>query len=212
MATSFRTASGRWERPAQPEQGQHDRRIRPPGPQDCFSVGRRRKERWPRCGPEHEPTDRDSQRGREHERLPDRPHRGQHAGALPLRRPLATRGGGTDAISVSQGNILISASAPGATGKAAPRPHIQRSTGSLSIPRLTWRVSMSSSPMRPMRVSRTPAPPRAASGSRSPIPTPARSSRRLLRASREISCSTARETSSRSSFTTPARQTSRCRC
>jgi hypothetical protein len=31
-------------------------------------------------------------------------------------------GGGTDAISVSQGNILIGASAPGATGKAAPQP------------------------------------------------------------------------------------------
>ena len=67
---------------------------------------------------------RHRQRGRALQRLHDRPGRGPASAQVThfhYNKPLPHKGG-TDAISVYHCRVLISASAPGTTGKAAPQP------------------------------------------------------------------------------------------
>ena len=116
-----RTASARRARPARTATRKHgggvhrQRPRRPPvGPRTASATAS------PPTRP-HLP-DRHRQRGRALQRLHD------HPGARPAQvrhyrynKPLPHYGG-TDAISVYHGHVLISASAPGTTGKAAPQP------------------------------------------------------------------------------------------
>ena len=126
-------------------------------------------------------------------------------------RPLPSDGG-TDAISVYHGLVLISASAPGTTGAAAPQaryPAVYRATfdPAAQTVRLRELFGDEARAKSRTRVRNTASP----CASRSPTRTRTRMSRRTRGGSPASSCSRARATRSRSSSPAPAVGTSRCR-